>query len=37
MWTFEAHDVDGVGSDSDEDESHDVEVEGAPMVLDEHI
>ena len=34
---FEAHDVDGVGSDSDKDEPHGIEVEGAPVVLDKHV
>ena len=35
--SFEAHDVDGIGGDSDEDKPHGVEVEGAPVVFDEHI
>ena len=26
IWAFEAHDIDGVGRDADEDESHGVEV-----------
>ena len=34
---FEPHDVDGVGSDADEDEAHGVEVEGAPVVFQEHV
>lgn len=29
--------VDGGGGDPDEDESHDVEVEGAPMVFQDHV
>ena len=37
MGSLEAHDVDGVGGDSYKDEPHGVEVEGAPVVLDEHI
>lgn len=37
MGSFEAHNVYGVGGDSDEDESHGVEVEGAPVVLDQHV
>ena len=37
MRAFEAHDVDGVGGDADEDEPHGVEVEGAPVMLDEHV
>ena len=35
--SFKAHDVDGVGGDSDEDEPHGIEVEGAPVVFDEHV
>jgi hypothetical protein len=37
MGPFEAHDVDGIGCDSDEDEAHGVEVEGAPVVFEEHV
>ena len=37
MGTFEAHDVDGVAGDADEDEAHGVEVEGAPVVFDDHV
>ena len=35
--TLAAHDVNGVAGDGDEDEAHGVEVEGAPVVLDEHV
>ena len=37
MGTFEAHDIDGIGCDSNENEPHSIEVEGAPVVLYQHV
>ena len=37
MRPLESHDVDGVGSDGDEDYTHDVEVERSPMVIEYHV
>ena len=35
--TLEAHYVDSVAGDTDEKESHGVEVETAPVVLEDHV
>ena len=37
MRSLKSHDVDSVGSDGDEDNTHDIEVEGSPMVLEYHV
>ena len=37
MGTFAAHDVDSVAGDTDEDKAHGIEVEGSPVMFDEHI
>ena len=37
MGTFAAHHIDGVASDAYKDEAHGVEVEGSPVVFDEHV
>lgn len=36
-WSFEPHDIDGIGCDSYEYEAHGVEVEGSPAMFEEHI
>lgn len=36
-WSFEPHDIDGIGCDSYEYEAHCVEVEGSPAMFEEHI
>ena len=37
MRSFKAHDIDGVGCNSNKDESHSIEVERTPVMFDEHI
>jgi hypothetical protein len=34
---LEPDEINGIRSDSDEKESHDVEIEGAPVVLENHV
>jgi hypothetical protein len=35
--SFEPDEIDSISGDCDEKEAHDVEVEGAPMVLEDHV
>jgi hypothetical protein len=35
--SFEPDEIDGIRGDGDEKEAHDVEVEGAPVVLEDHV
>jgi len=37
VWSFKSHDVDGVGSDANEQKTHAVEVEWTPVILQYHI
>ena len=37
IWPFESHMIDGGSSNPNEDEAHHIEVEGAPVMLDDHI
>lgn len=37
IWTLKTHVVDGHGSDTNEHKPHNVEVEGAPMMLEDHV
>ena len=37
MRPFESHDIDGIGSNSNKDKSHGIEIERSPVVFDEHI
>ena len=37
MRSFKAHNIDGVGCNSNKDESHGIKVERTPMMFDEHI
>jgi hypothetical protein len=34
---LESDEINGISSDSDKEESHDVEIEGAPVVLENHV
>ena len=37
MRSFKAHDVDGIGSNPDEDEPHCIEIKRPPVVFQEHV
>jgi len=35
--TFESNNTNGICSDEDEEDSHDIKIHGPPMVLEDHI